>query len=206
MEAHHGQNNDEYQTYLGIETGTKDQIHYAVGDDALAPLKKGFIEFGDETPQTIIINLHKKVCIKLTASKKDNFKSMGYQKPLDITQNISTYYKYLDDLQDRIDTRVISTTKSEKIMAATARMYQIGYFTQSRLINWENKAEANNTWVNLKTYFTNLYQSQEQSAKATAKTSMYRKETNQLRIGSNAQTVGSTISNDDKTATMMAAL
>ena len=47
MEAQHERNNDEYQTYLGIETGTKELIKYVVGDDALAPLKKLFIKFGD---------------------------------------------------------------------------------------------------------------------------------------------------------------
>ena len=37
IEAQHDQKNNEYQTYLGIETGTKELIKYAVGDDALAP-------------------------------------------------------------------------------------------------------------------------------------------------------------------------
>ena len=46
MESQHKQKNDEYQTYLGIETGTKELIKYAVGDDALALLKKRFIKFG----------------------------------------------------------------------------------------------------------------------------------------------------------------
>ena len=114
MEAQHDRKNDKYQTYLGIETGTKELIKYAVGDNTLTPLKKQFIEFGDETPQTMIFHLHDKVCLKLTAPKKDYFKRIRYQKPWYITQDISTYYKYLDDLQDRLDTRVIPTTESEK--------------------------------------------------------------------------------------------
>ena len=98
MEAQHDQNNDDYQTYLGIETGNKEIIKYAVGDDALAPLKKQFIKFGDEIPQTMIVHLRDKVCLKLTASEKDNFKRIWYQNPWDVTQNIATYYKYLDNL------------------------------------------------------------------------------------------------------------
>ena len=40
MEAQHDRKNDEYQTYLGNETGTRDLIKYSVGNYALAPLKK----------------------------------------------------------------------------------------------------------------------------------------------------------------------
>ena len=90
MESQHKQKNDEYQTYLGIETGTKELIKYTLGDDALAPLKKRFIEFGDKTPQKMIVHLRDKVCLKITATKKDDFKRTGYQKSWDVTQNILT--------------------------------------------------------------------------------------------------------------------
>ena len=114
MEAQHDQKNDKYQRNFVIETGTKELIKYAVGNDALAPLKKQFIKFGDEIPQTMIVHLRDKVCLNLTAPEKDDFKRIGYQNPWDVTQNISTYFKYLDDFQDRLDTRVIPTTGSEK--------------------------------------------------------------------------------------------
>ena len=78
------------------------------------PFKKQFIEFGDKTPQTMIIHLCDKVCLKLTALEKGDFKRIGYQKSWGVTQNIATYYKYLDDLQDRLYIRVIPTTESEK--------------------------------------------------------------------------------------------
>ena len=84
----------------------------------------------------MIVHLREKVCLKLTEPKKDDFKRIGYQKPWDFTQNILTYFKYIDDFQDRLDTRVIPTTKSEKIMVATARMYQSVYVTQAKLIDW----------------------------------------------------------------------
>ena len=48
MEAQHYLKNYKYQRYLGIETGTKEIIKYAVGNDALAPLKKQFIKFGEK--------------------------------------------------------------------------------------------------------------------------------------------------------------
>ena len=48
MEAQHDQKNDKYQRNFVIETGTKELIKYAVGNDALAPLKKQFIKFGEK--------------------------------------------------------------------------------------------------------------------------------------------------------------
>ena len=60
--------------------------------------------------------------------------------------------------------------------------------------------------MNLQTYFTDVYQSQEQFTKATAKNSMYRKEMNHVGSSSNAQTVGSTIATGNETAMMMEAL
>ena len=91
-------------------------------------------------------------------------------------------------------------------MEATAQMYQSGYFTQTKLINWENKAEADKTWVNFQNYFTELYQIQEQLTKATAKNTMYQEETNNVGSGSDTQTVGSTITTGNETAMTMAAL
>ena len=84
-------------------------------------------------------------------------------------------------------------------MPATVPKYQIEYFTQSKLIDMENKEEADKTWVNLKTYFTNLYQSQEQFSKATAKNSMYHEEMNHVESDIDAQSVVSTITTGEDT-------
>ena len=206
MEAQHKLKNNEYQTYLAIETGTKELIKYAVGDDTLAPLKKRFIEVGDETPQTMIIHLRDKVCLKLTAPEKEYFKRIGYQKSWDVTQNISTYFKYLDNLQDRLDTRVIPTPESEKQWRRRRVCTKVDTSPKQSSSIRKNKAEADKTRVNLQTYFTDLYQSQEQFTKATARNSMYCEETNHVGSSSNAQTVGSNITNGIETAMMMSAL
>ena len=60
--------------------------------------------------------------------------------------------------------------------------------------------------MNLQTYFTDLYQGQEQLAKATSKNSIYCEETNHVGSGNDTQTVGSTITTVKETSTMMADL
>ena len=54
-------------------------------------------------------------------------------------------------------------------MAAVARMWESEFFTDKVLIKWEKKEAANQTWANVKTYFTELYQSHTQCIKYLAK-------------------------------------
>ena len=50
-EATHNQLNMSRLVYEGVCTGTNDVIIYAVGDNAVASLKKRYIGFGDMIPQ-----------------------------------------------------------------------------------------------------------------------------------------------------------
>ena len=48
---------ESHASYLKVEEAGKELILYAIGDDALAPLKKQYIGFGDETVLTMIVHL-----------------------------------------------------------------------------------------------------------------------------------------------------
>ena len=48
---------ESHANYLKVEEAGKELILYAVGDDALAPLRKQYIGFGDETVLTMIVHL-----------------------------------------------------------------------------------------------------------------------------------------------------
>jgi len=67
-----------YNDYLGIEEVGKEQILNAVGNDALAPLKKLYISFGDTTMLGMIDHLCLKTAIKMTMAQKHEYRSMGY--------------------------------------------------------------------------------------------------------------------------------
>jgi hypothetical protein len=49
-----------YSDYLGVKEACKELILYAVGDNALAPLKKLYIGFGDSRVLEMIDHLHLK--------------------------------------------------------------------------------------------------------------------------------------------------
>ena len=78
-----------YHDYLGVEEAGKELILYAAGDDALAPLKKLYIGFGDTTVLKMIDHLCLKTAIKMTKAQKHEYKTMGYNNPWDPTTSIT---------------------------------------------------------------------------------------------------------------------
>jgi hypothetical protein len=74
-------NQTSYTEYLDAQEAEKELILYGVGDDALAPLKKQYINFGDATIHTMIKHLREKTAIKMMTSQKYDYKTEGYKKP-----------------------------------------------------------------------------------------------------------------------------
>jgi hypothetical protein len=67
-----------YKDYLAIKEADKELILYAVGNDALAPLKKQYIGFGDSTVLSIIDHQCLKTATKMTTVQKYEYKTTGY--------------------------------------------------------------------------------------------------------------------------------
>ncbi len=89
--ANHKDNQTSYTKYLGTQEAGKELILYGVGDNALAPLKKQNINFGDATIHSMIKHVHQKTAIKMTTSQKYDYKTEGYKKPWDLTMSITAY-------------------------------------------------------------------------------------------------------------------
>jgi len=83
--TNHKDAQNSYAEYLGVQEAGKELILYGVGDDALTPLKKQYINFGDATIHTMIKHLCEKTSIKMTTSQKYDYKTEGYKKPWDPT-------------------------------------------------------------------------------------------------------------------------
>jgi hypothetical protein len=69
-----------YNDYLGVKEAGKELILYAVGDDALAPLKQLYIGFGDTTVLGMINHLCLKTAIKMTTEAR--VQDDGIQQPV----------------------------------------------------------------------------------------------------------------------------
>jgi hypothetical protein len=66
--ANHKEAQHSYAEYLGAQEAGKELILYSMGDDALAPLKKQYINFGNATIHTMIKHLREKTAIKMTTA------------------------------------------------------------------------------------------------------------------------------------------
>jgi hypothetical protein len=71
-----------YNNYLGVEEAGKDLMLYAAGNDAFAPLKKQYIDFGNLTVLSMINHLHQKTAIKMTTVQKAQVQGYQVQQPL----------------------------------------------------------------------------------------------------------------------------
>ena len=163
-----------YNDYLGAEEAGKELILYAAGDDALAPLKKLYIGFGDTSVLQMIDHLRQKTAIKMTTAQKHEYKTMGYNNPWDPTTSITAYFTQLDRFQVQLGDRGITTSDEEKTMAAGAQMWKSEMFTEEQMVAWENKTPAQQTWAALQTYFTGKWLERKQYLATTAKQSRFK--------------------------------
>jgi hypothetical protein len=172
--ANHKEQQLSYTEYLGAQEAGKELILYGVGNDALAPLKKQYINFGDATIHSMIKHLRDKTAIKMTTSQKYDYKTEGYKKAWDPTMSLTAYFTSLDRFMISLNDRGISTSVEEKTMAAGARMWESEMFTEDQMVAWENKPAADQTWANLQTYFTEKWLERRQYSSATAKQSRFK--------------------------------
>jgi hypothetical protein len=68
--AQHKVKQKSYNDYLSVEEAGKELILYAVGEDAIAPLKWQYIGFGNTTVLKKIEHLRLKTAIKMTTAQK----------------------------------------------------------------------------------------------------------------------------------------
>jgi hypothetical protein len=66
--AQHKETQTAYTKYLGAQEAGKKLLLYGVGNDALVPLKKQYINFGKITIHSMILHLQEKTAIKMITS------------------------------------------------------------------------------------------------------------------------------------------
>jgi hypothetical protein len=152
----------------------KELLLYSIGDDALAPLKKQYINFGDATIHLMILHLQEKTAIKMTMSQKFKYKAKGYWKQWDPTTSITAYFTGLNKFRTSLADRGIATSVEEMTMAAGVRMWESKMFTEDQMVAWENKPAAQQTWQALQDYFTEKWLEHCQYSQAMAKHSWFK--------------------------------
>ena len=140
--AQHKEEHMVYTDYLGLQEAGKELLLYGMGNNALAPLKKQYINFGDCTIHSMILHLREKTAIKMMTSQKFEYKAEGYGKQWAPTMSITAYFTGLDKFHTSLADRGISTRVDEMTMAAGARMWESEIFTEDQMVAWETKTPA----------------------------------------------------------------
>jgi hypothetical protein len=172
--AEHKVLQSSYANYLGMEEAGKELILDTVGADALAPLKKQYIGFGDTTILLMLDHLHQKTVIRMTTAQKYEYKNAGFNAPWDPTTRIPAYFTSLDCFQILLGDRGIATSNAKKTMEAGTQMWNSEVFTEEQMLSWENKPAIDQTWPNLQTYFTKKWLERKQYSATTAKQSCFK--------------------------------
>ncbi len=172
--ARHKEEQTSYVDYLGAQEAGKELLLYGMGDDAFAPLKKQYINFGDATIHSMILHPREKTAIKMTASQKFEYKSEGYATQWDPTTSITAYFTGLDKFCTSLTDRGISTSIDKMMMAAGARMWELEMFTKDQMVTWENKPATQQMWQAIQDYFTEKWLERHQYSQATAKHSRFK--------------------------------
>ncbi len=137
-----------------MEEAGKELILYAVGANALAPLKKQYTGFRDTTILSMLDHLRQKTAIRITTAQKYEYKNIGFNAPWDPTTSITAYFTSLNRFQILLGDRGIAMSNAKKTMAAGAQMWNSKMFTDDQMLSWENKPAIDQTWPNLQTYIT----------------------------------------------------
>jgi len=164
-----------YNDYLGVKEAGKELILYAVGDDALAPLKQLYIGFRDTTVLGMIDHLRLKMAIKMITAHKHEYRTTGYNTPWDPTTSITAYFTQLDHFQVSLGDRGVATSENEKTIAVGAYMCNNEMFTKDQMVAWENKTTVQQTWAALQMYFTDKWLECKQYSTMMAKQSRFKK-------------------------------
>jgi hypothetical protein len=172
--ANHKEQQTLYANYLGSQEAGKELLLYGIGDNALVPLKKQYISFGNATIHSMILHLWEKMAIKMTTLQKFEYKAEGYRKQWDPSTSITAYFTGLDKFCTSLADRGISTSVKEMRMAAGARMWESEMFTKDQMVAWENKPTAKQTWQALQDYFTEKWLECRHYSQATAKHSRFK--------------------------------
>ena len=109
VEALHNRLNSNSLMYEGVCIGTIKLIIYATGEDAVVSIKQRYIGFGDTAPQEMMHHLRTNVCVRMNTMEKEAFKSQGYAREWDAKVNINTYFKELEDFEEKLEPQGIAT-------------------------------------------------------------------------------------------------
>ena len=172
--ANHKRLQTDYQSYLTVQNVAKDLIIFALGDLAVAALKKPYVGYNSTTVHAMFEHLYNKTAVKMTEKDKQDYLNEGYATNWDGSGDLQAYFAEIDRFELTLPDRGLDVPTGRKVLAVGAMMWDSGQFTSKQMHTWENKPPVDKTWDNIKDYFTQQWQEQQAYNKMTAKQSAFK--------------------------------
>lgn len=167
-EAEHKRKQGEYLLFIAVESAARQHIVNAIDEELMVEKYDEFIEYEGNTPAELLDFIRNSVCLASTTTDQTTLQAKLLE-PWDQTTNILSYFTKLDKAQVAMVKAHVPCADGTKAIQAAAQMDASNLFSEEQITGWEEKAQADKTWTNLKTYFTAIYKSKMQYSKGEAR-------------------------------------
>ena len=165
-EAEHKEEVAQYEILKGVEQALKDIILDAVEHDYLLEIEDDTLGFLNQTPRQMIDHLKARggaldfADTKTLLSKRDT--------EWDLSKNPQVYFNRVEKAVKALTRAGITSDMNERRDMALYYFKASGEFNAA-VREWENKAAADKTWINIKTFIATEYARENKQNKLTSK-------------------------------------
>ncbi len=153
-EAEHKESLAEYEIFKGVEQALKDIILEAVEHDYLLKIEDDTLSFSNQMPKQIIDHLK----IRGGALDFADTKTLITERDMewDVSENPQIYFNRVEKAVKALTRANINTSMNQLQDMALYHFKASGEFDVA-VHEWENKASADKTWSNIKTFISAEY-------------------------------------------------
>ena len=165
-EAEHKELLAQYEIFKGIKQALKDIIQEAVEHDYLMEIKDDTLGFLNQTPRQMIDHLKARGGALDFADTKTLLAERDME--WDMSENPQVYFNRVEKAVKALTRAGITSDMNERRDMALYYFKASGEF-DAAVREWENKAAADKTWANIKTFISTEYARENKQNKLTAK-------------------------------------
>jgi hypothetical protein len=165
-EAEHKEEVAQYEILKGVEQALKDIILEAVENDYLMEIEDDTLGFLNQTPRQMIDHLKARGGALDFADTKTLLAERDME--WDLSENPQVYFNRVEKAVKALTRAGITSDMNERRYMALYYLKASGEF-DAAVREWENKAAADKTWINIKTFIATEYARENKQNKLTAK-------------------------------------
>ena len=165
-EAEHKEEVAQYEILKGVEQALKDIILDAVEHDYLLEIEDDTLGFLNQTPRQMIDHLKARGGALDFADTKTLLSERDTE--WDLSENPQVYFNRVEKAVKALTRAGITSDMNERRDMALYYFKASGEF-DAAVREWENKAAADKTWINIKTFIATEYARENKQNKLTSK-------------------------------------